>query len=146
MTILFSACTCLASSKCTVHSFLENMLRDLDISTLTTWYFCVNTVGWVYVRNLCLCLCSCGRVPASLSGMTTSEFGRITFVFETICSADCELYFMMVRVVLYLHCACFCLWIKLLFSVLTVWFFLSVTPPAGCEQEEHHSGGVLGRQ
>uniref|UniRef100_A0A3Q1KDL3 MRH domain-containing protein n=1 Tax=Anabas testudineus TaxID=64144 RepID=A0A3Q1KDL3_ANATE len=35
------------------------------------------------------------KVPASLSGMTTSEFGRITFVFETICSADCELYFMM---------------------------------------------------
>uniref|UniRef100_A0AAX7VU70 MRH domain-containing protein n=1 Tax=Astatotilapia calliptera TaxID=8154 RepID=A0AAX7VU70_ASTCA len=35
------------------------------------------------------------KVPASLSGMTGSEFGRITFVFETICSADCELYFMM---------------------------------------------------
>uniref|UniRef100_A0A7N8WNT3 UPF0577 protein KIAA1324-like n=1 Tax=Mastacembelus armatus TaxID=205130 RepID=A0A7N8WNT3_9TELE len=35
------------------------------------------------------------KVPASLSGMTTTEFGRITFVFETICSADCELYFMM---------------------------------------------------
>lgn len=29
--------------------------------------------------------------------MTTGEFGRITFEFETICSADCELYFMMVR-------------------------------------------------
>lgn len=38
------------------------------------------------------------RVPASLSGMTGGEFGKITFVFETICSADCELYFMMVRV------------------------------------------------
>ncbi|KAI3366634.1 hypothetical protein L3Q82_009319 [Scortum barcoo] len=37
------------------------------------------------------------KVPASLSGMTGSEFGQITFVFETICSADCELYFMMVR-------------------------------------------------
>uniref|UniRef100_A0A665V221 UPF0577 protein KIAA1324-like n=1 Tax=Echeneis naucrates TaxID=173247 RepID=A0A665V221_ECHNA len=37
------------------------------------------------------------KVPASLSGMTGSEFGRITFVFETICSADCELYFMMVK-------------------------------------------------
>ncbi|MEQ2199640.1 Endosome/lysosome-associated apoptosis and autophagy regulator member 2 [Xenoophorus captivus] len=35
------------------------------------------------------------KVPASLSGMTGGEFGRITFVFETICSADCELYFMM---------------------------------------------------
>uniref|UniRef100_A0A667ZY42 Endosome-lysosome associated apoptosis and autophagy regulator family member 2b n=1 Tax=Myripristis murdjan TaxID=586833 RepID=A0A667ZY42_9TELE len=35
------------------------------------------------------------KVPTSLSGMTGSEFGRITFVFETICSADCELYFMM---------------------------------------------------
>lgn len=30
--------------------------------------------------------------------MTTSEFGRITFVFESVCSADCELYFMKVRV------------------------------------------------
>lgn len=38
------------------------------------------------------------RVPASLSGMTGGEFGRITFVFETICLADCELYFMMVSV------------------------------------------------
>uniref|UniRef100_A0A3P8V249 Endosome-lysosome associated apoptosis and autophagy regulator family member 2b n=2 Tax=Cynoglossus semilaevis TaxID=244447 RepID=A0A3P8V249_CYNSE len=27
--------------------------------------------------------------------MTGGEFGRITFVFETICLADCELYFMM---------------------------------------------------
>uniref|UniRef100_A0A3Q2E832 Endosome-lysosome associated apoptosis and autophagy regulator family member 2 n=1 Tax=Cyprinodon variegatus TaxID=28743 RepID=A0A3Q2E832_CYPVA len=35
------------------------------------------------------------KVPASLAGMTGGEFGRITFVFETICSADCELYFMM---------------------------------------------------
>ncbi|KAM8883660.1 endosome/lysosome-associated apoptosis and autophagy regulator family member 2-like [Synchiropus picturatus] len=35
------------------------------------------------------------KVPASLSGMTGNEFGQITFVFETICSADCELYFMM---------------------------------------------------
>uniref|UniRef100_A0A8C9XZ41 Endosome-lysosome associated apoptosis and autophagy regulator family member 2b n=1 Tax=Sander lucioperca TaxID=283035 RepID=A0A8C9XZ41_SANLU len=35
------------------------------------------------------------KVPASLSGMTGSEFGSITFVFETICTGDCELYFMM---------------------------------------------------
>uniref|UniRef100_A0A674BW37 Endosome-lysosome associated apoptosis and autophagy regulator family member 2b n=1 Tax=Salmo trutta TaxID=8032 RepID=A0A674BW37_SALTR len=35
------------------------------------------------------------KLPTSLAGMTGSEFGRITFVFETICSADCELYFMM---------------------------------------------------
>uniref|UniRef100_A0A8C8DLK7 Endosome-lysosome associated apoptosis and autophagy regulator family member 2b n=1 Tax=Oryzias sinensis TaxID=183150 RepID=A0A8C8DLK7_9TELE len=35
------------------------------------------------------------KVPASLSGMTGGEFGRISFVFETLCSADCELYFMM---------------------------------------------------
>lgn len=27
----------------------------------------------------------------------TLEFGRITFEFETVCVADCELYFMMVR-------------------------------------------------
>ena len=38
------------------------------------------------------------RLPTSLAGMTGTEFGRITFVFETICSADCELYFMMVCV------------------------------------------------
>uniref|UniRef100_A0A8K9X4H4 MRH domain-containing protein n=1 Tax=Oncorhynchus mykiss TaxID=8022 RepID=A0A8K9X4H4_ONCMY len=35
------------------------------------------------------------KLPTSLAGMTGTEFGRITFVFETICSADCELYFMM---------------------------------------------------
>ncbi|KAM6985513.1 endosome/lysosome-associated apoptosis and autophagy regulator family member 2-like isoform 2-T2 [Aplochiton taeniatus] len=35
------------------------------------------------------------KLPTSLAGMTGGEFGRITFVFETICSADCELYFMM---------------------------------------------------
>lgn len=49
----------------------------------------------VFMKNIWFCCCV--RVPASLSGMTGSEFGRITFVFETICSADCELYFMMVR-------------------------------------------------
>lgn len=74
------------------------------------------------------------RVPASLSGMTTGEFGRISFVFETLCSADCELYFMMV-----------CLWFRgtavNIYSQLTV-----VAPPAGREQEEHHGGGVLGGQ
>lgn len=37
------------------------------------------------------------KVPASLSGMTGGELGRITFVMETVCSADCELYFMMGR-------------------------------------------------
>ncbi|XP_076849513.1 endosome/lysosome-associated apoptosis and autophagy regulator family member 2 isoform X2 [Brachyhypopomus gauderio] len=35
------------------------------------------------------------RLPTSVSGTSGTEFGRITFVFETICSADCELYFMM---------------------------------------------------
>uniref|UniRef100_A0A8B9RIZ6 Si:dkey-153k10.9 n=1 Tax=Astyanax mexicanus TaxID=7994 RepID=A0A8B9RIZ6_ASTMX len=37
------------------------------------------------------------KLPTSIAGVTASEFGRITFVFETICSADCELYFMMVN-------------------------------------------------
>uniref|UniRef100_A0A8C7N7L0 Endosome-lysosome associated apoptosis and autophagy regulator family member 2 n=1 Tax=Oncorhynchus kisutch TaxID=8019 RepID=A0A8C7N7L0_ONCKI len=37
------------------------------------------------------------KLPTSLAGMTGTEFGRITFVFETMCSADCELYFMMVK-------------------------------------------------
>ncbi|XP_076119419.1 endosome/lysosome-associated apoptosis and autophagy regulator family member 2 [Alosa pseudoharengus] len=35
------------------------------------------------------------KLPTSAIGSTGNEFGRITFVFETICSADCELYFMM---------------------------------------------------
>lgn len=35
------------------------------------------------------------KLPTSLIGSQGNEFGRITFVFETICSADCELYFMM---------------------------------------------------
>ncbi|XP_060759343.1 UPF0577 protein KIAA1324-like homolog isoform X2 [Neoarius graeffei] len=35
------------------------------------------------------------KLPTSVAGVTGSEFGRITFVFETNCSADCELYFMM---------------------------------------------------
>ncbi|XP_026865487.2 endosome/lysosome-associated apoptosis and autophagy regulator family member 2 [Electrophorus electricus] len=35
------------------------------------------------------------RLPTSVSGTSGTEVGRITFVFETICSADCELYFMM---------------------------------------------------
>ncbi|KAJ8395655.1 hypothetical protein AAFF_G00028920 [Aldrovandia affinis] len=45
---------------------------------------------------LILNLCIPGfKLPTSVTGTTGSEFGRITFVFETICSADCELYFMM---------------------------------------------------
>ncbi|KAM9771600.1 endosome/lysosome-associated apoptosis and autophagy regulator family member 2-like [Syngnathus typhle] len=35
------------------------------------------------------------KVPASLSGMSGGEVGRITFQFETLCSGDCQLYFMM---------------------------------------------------
>ncbi|XP_028814403.1 UPF0577 protein KIAA1324-like isoform X2 [Denticeps clupeoides] len=35
------------------------------------------------------------KLPTSVSGTSGTEFGRISFVFETICSADCELYFMM---------------------------------------------------
>lgn len=45
---------------------------------------------------LTLGLCFHGRVPASLSGLNDNEFGQVAFVFETVCSADCELYFMMV--------------------------------------------------
>lgn len=36
------------------------------------------------------------RPPTSMTGAMGSELGRITFVFETLCSADCILYFMMV--------------------------------------------------
>ncbi|GAA6101845.1 endosome/lysosome-associated apoptosis and autophagy regulator family member 2 [Tachysurus ichikawai] len=35
------------------------------------------------------------RLPTSVSETSGTEFGRITFVFETVCSADCQLYFMM---------------------------------------------------
>ncbi|KAL8219203.1 UNVERIFIED_CONTAM: hypothetical protein K2H54_012357 [Gekko kuhli] len=33
------------------------------------------------------------RLPTSVRGVTGSELGRITFVFDTICSEDCSLYF-----------------------------------------------------
>ncbi|XP_035520234.1 endosome/lysosome-associated apoptosis and autophagy regulator family member 2 [Morone saxatilis] len=35
------------------------------------------------------------KLPTSMSSHSGTEFGRITFEFETICTADCELYFMM---------------------------------------------------
>lgn len=35
------------------------------------------------------------KLPTSLSNQSVTEFGRITFEFETVCSADCEFYFMM---------------------------------------------------
>ncbi|KAI4543818.1 hypothetical protein MG293_006612, partial [Ovis ammon polii] len=34
------------------------------------------------------------KPPTSMTGAMGSELGRITFVFETLCSADCVLYFM----------------------------------------------------
>ncbi|XP_023609578.1 UPF0577 protein KIAA1324-like [Myotis lucifugus] len=37
------------------------------------------------------------RPPTSMTGAMGSELGRITFVFETLCSADCVLYFMVNR-------------------------------------------------
>uniref|UniRef100_G1Q8C8 MRH domain-containing protein n=1 Tax=Myotis lucifugus TaxID=59463 RepID=G1Q8C8_MYOLU len=36
------------------------------------------------------------KPPTSMTGAMGSELGRITFVFETLCSADCVLYFMVV--------------------------------------------------
>lgn len=36
------------------------------------------------------------RPPTSMTGAMGSELGRITFIFETLCSADCVLYFMVV--------------------------------------------------
>ncbi|KAI4825305.1 hypothetical protein KUCAC02_020991 [Chaenocephalus aceratus] len=35
------------------------------------------------------------KLPTSMSSHAGTEFGRITFEFETVCVADCELYFMM---------------------------------------------------
>uniref|UniRef100_A0A4W6DDT8 Endosome-lysosome associated apoptosis and autophagy regulator family member 2a n=1 Tax=Lates calcarifer TaxID=8187 RepID=A0A4W6DDT8_LATCA len=35
------------------------------------------------------------KLPTSMSSHSGTEFGRITFEFETVCTADCELYFMM---------------------------------------------------
>ncbi|XP_031794491.1 UPF0577 protein KIAA1324-like homolog isoform X2 [Sarcophilus harrisii] len=37
------------------------------------------------------------KPPTSMTGATGSELGRISFIFETICSADCVLYFMVSR-------------------------------------------------
>ncbi|KAJ7407179.1 hypothetical protein WISP_128917 [Willisornis vidua] len=37
------------------------------------------------------------KPPTSVTGATGAELGRITFIFETICSADCVLYFMASR-------------------------------------------------
>ncbi|XP_059360952.1 UPF0577 protein KIAA1324-like homolog [Carassius carassius] len=34
------------------------------------------------------------KLPTSVDDASATEFGRITFIFETNCSADCELYFM----------------------------------------------------
>ncbi|KTF79835.1 hypothetical protein cypCar_00040143 [Cyprinus carpio] len=34
------------------------------------------------------------KLPTSVDDASATEFGRITFIFETDCSADCELYFM----------------------------------------------------
>ncbi|XP_057693231.1 endosome/lysosome-associated apoptosis and autophagy regulator family member 2-like [Corythoichthys intestinalis] len=35
------------------------------------------------------------KLPTSISGHPGTEFGRITFEFETVCTGDCEFYFMM---------------------------------------------------
>uniref|UniRef100_A0A8C2WKL1 Endosome-lysosome associated apoptosis and autophagy regulator family member 2a n=1 Tax=Cyclopterus lumpus TaxID=8103 RepID=A0A8C2WKL1_CYCLU len=35
------------------------------------------------------------KLPTSMSSHSGTEFGRITFEFETVCVADCEFYFMM---------------------------------------------------
>ncbi|XP_053282951.1 endosome/lysosome-associated apoptosis and autophagy regulator family member 2 [Pleuronectes platessa] len=35
------------------------------------------------------------KLPTAISSHSGTEFGRITFEFETLCAADCELYFMM---------------------------------------------------
>ncbi|XP_067090426.1 endosome/lysosome-associated apoptosis and autophagy regulator family member 2 [Osmerus mordax] len=35
------------------------------------------------------------KLPTSMAEGSGSEFGRITFVFDMVCQADCELYFMM---------------------------------------------------
>lgn len=67
------------------------------LEVVSTMFLCDHSEYYVW-HVVSLCLCFCGRVPASLSGVTGNEFGQITFVFETICSADCELYFMMVCV------------------------------------------------
>ncbi|XP_041693467.2 endosome/lysosome-associated apoptosis and autophagy regulator family member 2-like isoform X1 [Coregonus clupeaformis] len=37
------------------------------------------------------------KPPMSVTGGAGTEFGRIIFEFEMVCSSDCELYFMMVR-------------------------------------------------
>uniref|UniRef100_A0A8C1MVU7 KIAA1324 like n=1 Tax=Cyprinus carpio TaxID=7962 RepID=A0A8C1MVU7_CYPCA len=38
------------------------------------------------------------KLPVSVRGVSGSEYGRVTFEFETSCSSDCEFYFMAVSV------------------------------------------------
>uniref|UniRef100_A0A8C2JVU4 KIAA1324 like n=1 Tax=Cyprinus carpio TaxID=7962 RepID=A0A8C2JVU4_CYPCA len=38
------------------------------------------------------------KLPVSVRGVSGSEYGRVTFEFETSCSSDCEFYFMSVSV------------------------------------------------
>lgn len=73
-----------------------------------------------------------------MSTQSGAEFGRITFEFETLCTADCEFYFMMVGVHEIRQEKDF----RLCFHTVTriICLFLP-----GCEQEEHHGGGVMGR-
>lgn len=59
----------------------------------TNWLFLFLFV----VTNSTLLFSSTTRLPTSMSSHSGTEFGRITFEFETVCAADCELYFMMVR-------------------------------------------------
>lgn len=73
--------------------------------------FCVTVLWWLHHtkrnlkdwplpvwRGLCKYFVPSllNRPPTSVTGATGSELGRITFIFETICSADCVLYFMAV--------------------------------------------------
>lgn len=72
-----------------------------------------------------------------MSSQTGTEFGRITFEFETTCTADCELYFMMVGKKKKKN-----MFLRLCFVMMQTGSSLFFP---GCEQEEHHGGGVMGR-
>lgn len=74
----------------------------------------------------------CIRLPMSAQGTSGSEYGRITFEFESTCSADCEFYFMMVswpasaRAFLRTVCVCHAMFCTVCWWLLLYYRFLYV--------------------
>lgn len=60
---------------------------------------------YIFVIVLCptLLMVFAARLPTSASSDSATEYGRITFEFETLCTADCVMYFMMVSTASRVH-------------------------------------------